>query len=676
MKDWEKEFAKWEKEAKAHIKDSKKEPDYTFAAGRIGATASPQVANQIGELNSRLNQGLKAVELGTMNQRLLDQVPEEHFREARRLGKLTGSEASLHAPIQDLDLAGFSQQGWDPTERKRKVAQLGAVVKKAHLLDPEGNTPITIHAGTFPAQKWQKDWKDSVWKDEKGKPVEDKKSEMMLINPHSGEVRPTRYKEKLRFGEEKPEAWTPERQMNNMNITSWHQEQFQLSQWKKAMDEKDAMTQAKLNQFNYNDLVINKQKGILTQDEKTKLEIVEEEIKDNINFKKELYQNMSSAVEDMYERLEKYHYTEGDYGKDWENYNTVEYPEYKKRFKEGEKEIITKSQEIRELQDKISQAKKSGDEERFIDLRQKTDEKIRDINNIYEKQTDILRQAAQEMPAPKLWRPVDEFAKEETAKSLAEAAVNSYKEYGKNSPMLLLENVYPEFALSRADTLKGTIEEAQKNFVNLATKDKKEGGLGLSKNAAEEHAKKVIGVTWDVGHIYMLRKSGYTDEDIEKEAKKIAPHVKHLHLTDNFGFEDSHLPPGLGEVNIKEQLKAIEKVQAGLGNKEDFEKVRGIVEAGEFVANYKEAPHVYALEHLGSPMYSEAAAPYWQQSLDTFGNYFGGYGELMPQKYFDLYGAPGFSQLPATLGGSGQGGGERGRFASSSGQGSLTDEEG
>ena len=668
MKEWEKEFAKWEKEVNEQI-DGKPKIDYSFAAGRVGATTSPQVANQIGELNSRLNQGLKAVELGTMNQRLLDQVPEEHFKEARRLGILTGSEASLHAPIQDLDLAGFTQQGWDPNERKRKVAQLNAVVKKAYLLDPKGNTPITIHAGTFPAQKWKKDWEDSVWKDEKDKPVEDKRSEMTIVNLHSGEVRPTRYRERLRFGEEKPEAWTPERQMDNSNITSWHQEQFQLSQWKKAMDEKDAMTQARLNQFNYNDLVINREKGILTQEEKIKLGKAEEEVKDSINFKEELYQNMRSAVEDMYERLEKYHYKEGDLGKEYNYYKNVEYPEFKKVFKEEEKKRAEKIQEIRKIRDDMEKAKKLNDGTKLMSLREKQEEKMRELNGIYQNQADVLRQAAQEMPAPKLWRPVEEFAREETAKSLSEAAFNSYKEYGKNSPMLLLENVYPEFALSRAEELKGTIEDARKQFAEKLVKDKKMG-----KKEAEKMAEKILGATWDVGHIYMLRKSGYSDEDIRKEAEKIAPYVKHLHLTDNFGFEDSHLPPGLGEVNIKEQLKAIEKFHAGKASEEDFKKVRGIVEAGEFVANYKEAPHLYALSYLGSPLYSDGAAPYWQQSWDTFGSYFGGYGELLPQKYFDLYGAPGFSQLPATLGGSGSGGGDKGRFASG-GQGKLTDEE-
>lgn len=663
MKDWEREFKKWEKEVNEQIGEK---PKYTFAAGRIGATASPQVANQIGELNSRLNQGLKAVELGTMNQRLLDQVPEEHFREARRLGKLTGSEASLHAPIQDLDLAGFTQQGWDPNERKRKVAQLGAVVKKAHLLDPEGNTPITIHAGTFPAQKWQKDWKDQVWKDDEGKPVEDKRSEMMLINPHTGEVRPTRYRERLRFGREEPEAWTPERQMDNMNITTWDQERFQLLNWKKQMGEKDQMTNARLRELNFDELLLGEKKGVLMPEEKRALQIAEQEIKDNESFKSETYHLIRSSLEDMYERFSKYPYKEGREAAQYEIFKKHKYPEYKKQFDLGEKEVEKKIEKYHKVADGLKNAKTR---EEAQELNKEFDSAKRELDNALYKQTEVLVRASQEMPAPRLWKPVDEFAKVETAKSLAEAAVSSYREYGKNSPMLLLENVYPEFALSRADALKETIKEARDEFVKKAKKE-----LGLSESEAKKHAEKVIGVTWDVGHIFMLKKSGYTDEDIEKEAGKIAPYVKHLHLTDNFGFEDSHLPPGLGEVNIKEQLKAIEKFHAGKASEEDFKKVRGIVEAGEFVANYKEAPHLYALSYLGSPLYSDGAEPYWQQSWDTFGSYFGGYGELLPQKYFDLYGAPGFSQLPATLGGSGSGGGDKGRFASG-GQGSLTNEE-
>ena len=91
--------------------------------------------------------------------------------------------------------------------------------------------------------------------------------------------------------------------------------------------------------------------------------------------------------------------------------------------------------------------------------------------------------------------------------------------------------------------------------------------------------------------------------------------------------------------------------------------MKAIVEAGEFVANFKETPHLYALSHLGSPLYSEDLGPTWEGIWETHGNYMGGIGEIMPQKYFDLYGAPGFAQLPRELGGS-AGSPERGRFAS------------
>ena len=43
----------------------------------------------------------------------------------------------------------------------------------------------------------------------------------------------------------------------------------------------------------------------------------------------------------------------------------------------------------------------------------------------------------------------------------------------------------------------------------------------ISRQKAEDTAEKLIGATWDVGHIAMLKKYGYTDEDILEETKKI-----------------------------------------------------------------------------------------------------------------------------------------------------------
>ena len=610
---------------------------YYFSSSRVGATTSPQSPNQIGELTSRLNQGLKVVELGALNQRLLDQVPKEHFEEVRRLNKLTGAQASLHAPIQDLDLTGFTQQGWNEFERKTNVNKLISSVDRAHLMDPEGNTPVTVHAGGTFAQRWQKEGLET----EEGKPIKDARSEMVIVNRDSGQVQLTQYKKKKYFGG-REEVWTPERHLNNLNMVEWDREKLQLMQWKKGMNEVQDRTQQHLARINIPALQYAKQQGIATQEEQKQLANVQSELEHTDKFIEESYRNIRSLMEDMHNRFENFSEKEEP---DYKTFKSRYEERFKGEFDAGEQELKKKKKQFHEYMIEISKLKKeklSEEQEKEFQRRQQ------DYFNTFNKQTENVIKFVEAMPAPKTWVPVDDFSQKKVSESVSEAAMQSYKKYKEKSPLILLENVYPEMALSRADALKATIEESRKKFSDMLIKKEH-----LSEKKAKETAEKLIGVTWDVGHIYQLKKYGYSDEDILEEAKKIAPYVKHAHLTDNFGFEDSHLPPGLGEANIKEQLKELEK--AGF-------KGRGIVEAGEFVANFKEVPHLYALSNLGSPLYVEKTEPYWRDIWDSYGVYFSGFGEMMPQKYFDLYGPPGFAQLPSALGGQAKAP-ERGRFA-------------
>ncbi len=616
-------------------------------AGKIGATASPQTPNQIGELTSRLNQGLKAVEIGAMNQRLLDQVPLEHFNEIRRLNKLTGAEATLHAPIQDLDLAGFTQQGWNEYERKESVEKLKSVIDRAHQMDINGNIPITVHAGGFPAQKWQKEGLYEGGEIQEGqKPLQDQRSEMVIVNQDTGQMQSVRYKEKDYISGRKV-AWTPEYSMDNLNRTSWDEEKLRIMQWKKDMNEVqdrfDALHRQKLEL-----LKSAEGKKLLTENEKKELAALSAEEERMHNYRGELYTHIRSLTEDMYSRYKKF--------------GTEESEAEQKQHKQLFEQVIKKMDEDEKKAEKIRESlSKNNERYRKAKTESEAEEIINERRNlmrmhseiVYDK-SEIVARAIEDLPPPNTWVPVDDFAKEKVSSSVTEAALYAYKKYGEKAPIISVENVYPEFALSRADSLKETIELAKKNFAKELQEKQK-----LSKNKAEEIANKIIGVTWDVGHIYMLKKHGYTDEDIKKEAEKIGKHVTHIHLTDNFGFEDSHLPPGEGSVNMKEQLGEIEKSLT----KEQKERMKAIVEAGEFVANFKETPHLYALSHLGSPLYSEDLGPTWENIWETHGNYMGGFGEIMPQKYFDLYGAPGFAQLPRELGGS-AGSPERGRFAS------------
>jgi len=123
--------------------------------------------------------------------------------------------------------------------------------------------------------------------------------------------------------------------------------------------------------------------------------------------------------------------------------------------------------------------------------------------------------------------------------------------------------------------------------------------------------------------------------------QEIAKHVKHVHLTDNFGYSDSHLPPGMGNVPFKDILEKLEK--AGY-------KGRKIVEAGGFVQHFGISPHPFTLEAMGSPIYSMYMAPYWNQAIALQQGYLGGYGQMLPQKNYETFGA-GFAQLPIELGG-------------------------
>ena len=184
----------------------------------------------------------------------------------------------------------------------------------------------------------------------------------------------------------------------------------------------------------------------------------------------------------------------------------------------------------------------------------------------------------------------------------------------------------------------GIVEGAREKFVEKAVKD------GMGQGEAEKQAEKLIGVTWDVGHINMLRKQGFNEEDIIKETEKVAKFVKHVHLSDNFGFEHTELPMGMGNVPMADIMKKI--------GQEGFD-VKKVIEAGDWWQHFSPGgksnpPIVPTLQGFGSPLYS--GGPGWNNIYGVPGGYFGGYGTMLPEQHFQLYGA-GFSSLPQELGG-------------------------
>ncbi|MCK5044082.1 sugar phosphate isomerase/epimerase, partial [Candidatus Pacearchaeota archaeon] len=134
---------------------------------------------------------------------------------------------------------------------------------------------------------------------------------------------------------------------------------------------------------------------------------------------------------------------------------------------------------------------------------------------------------------------------------------------------------------------------------------------------------------------------------IIKESEKVAKLVKHVHLSDNFGFEHTELPMGMGNVPLKEIMEKL--------GEQGF-KAKKIIEAANWWQHFKTAPVQETLQSVGSSFYSSNMAPYWNQEQGLQQSYSGGFGQMLPQLNYETFGA-GFSQLPTELGGQKQGAG-------------------
>jgi len=609
---------------------------YYLPAKNIGAPTSPQTANQLDEMTKLLNQGIQNIEVGPLKPETFDQMPKQHFKEMNRLAKLTDANASVHAPM--IDPAGFTQQGWDEFEMKRNEEQIKSVLERSHELDDKGNVPVTLHVSSAPflAQSFQK----KGLKTHEGKPTE--VAMTAVVDQTTGQVVPLKHEVKKYITGD--ETWDIDRSLQNINRTSWDNDVLRLMAYEKEKEEVNQKKQMILAETG--PLAIKQKYGSkLTPSEEARLQSAEGRISLYDHQMQEYDVHLMSGIEALSHK-------------------------FKKTFPEGKErnEIISKLNKIGEaLNKQRKQEKKIHDDmirkyspqidqirdpaerrDKIVEVQEKIQEKMnREIKDRISPEQLLMTMS--QLPAPPNYQKIDDFALDKTAETISNAALHAYDKFGEKAPIISLENFHPETPLSRAKTLRKAIEESRKQFAKKLVKEK-----SLGKEEAKKVAEKLIGATWDIAHINMLRKSGYSEEDIIKESKKIAKVVKHIHISDNFGHGDSHLPPGMGNVPIKKALEAMEKE----GKLKD---VRSIVEAGGFAQHFKTSPLPYALEGLGSPVYTYDTSPYWAQIRSSYGAYMMGYGDILPDMHFrSLYGA-GFSGLPRELGG--QIGGDRSRFS-------------
>ena len=158
---------------------------------------------------------------------------------------------------------------------------------------------------------------------------------------------------------------------------------------------------------------------------------------------------------------------------------------------------------------------------------------------------------------------MENFALEKTAKNIAQLGLYAYEVEKKRKlkdPLVIApENIFAEQYGSHPRELKHIVTEARKEMEKQLVKN-------MSKDEAKKVAEVRIKATFDIGHANTWKKyfKG-SDEDFKKWLLKEATQLQkdgiigNVHLADNFGYEDEHLAPGMGNAPIEEFLKSIKK---------------------------------------------------------------------------------------------------------------------
>jgi len=588
----------------------------------IGLVLDARTANQLKDASTKLNTGAKTIEVQMTFPQVGESIPDSHLEEINRLKKLIGVDITLHGPL--VDPTGFQGEGpWDETKRMQAERQIWNAIQRATILSPDKGIPVTLHASNGLPEAETYEYNQDTKKPELKR--------IAIINERTGQISalaPPRKEYLLEKGEEKGEPAYEE--LKRINREQWLQEMSAVNRELQNADEvlKNAFGAKRKKTDEGQDIIVypseeekkqelelfNLYKQGKTHDEISKMmkeKFLKPETKEYLKEKMQNFERADIYVRDAFNRFR-------------ELYNQA-YTSAQLDKKTGKEEM----EKLEELRAPIVKA---------IDS---TKGYLSDYNKLSDF-TELLNNGIQKLNSikvPEAYKPLKEWGIEKSAETFGNVAFKAYEEYGDKAPVLSIENPPAGMGFSKAEDLRDMIEKSRE-IVKQKLIDEKH----LDEHDAEKQAEKLIGATWDVGHINMLRKYGYGDEQLKKQAQTIAPFVNKIHLSDNFGFEHTELPMGMGNVPMTDHLNELKKAQ-----KEKFDEIKHIIETGNWYQHFQTSPFAETLSAYGSSIYGMKMAPYWNQAKDTFGAYFAGYG-TNPDIHHSTYGA-GFSNLPSTFGG-------------------------
>ncbi len=581
--------------------------EYRTQPSELAITTDARTANQIKEVGQKLNLGVTSIEVQALQPNVAEAIPNQHFEEINRLKKLVGVDLTLHGPL--VEPTGVTKQGWDETQRMQAERQMWVTLEKSHKLSPEGNLVVTFHSSQGLPEPETRVFNEKTKKEEV--------REMMVVDERNGQFTPIVPKENYLTGEKAD----PYKELDEQNKRAWETNLSQISfhsmQGKEAIDaglnlnrkiiEKDGESTKALMKKYWE--MSKTEEGQKYLENNIKSDVVKKEVEraiDHLNYgeiyAKEAYINLQEHFNKAWTATQKTIQAaknEAERKKAEEDFN---------KLKKFQQEIVSKKDKL------------------FSGFN------AEELANEVQKGVNVLNSLS---AAPETFRPLREFAIDKASETFSNLAIKSYDKFKETSPVISIENPPVGMGLCRGEDIKALVEETRKRFAKKAEKE-----LGLSKKQAEEQAEKLIGATWDLGHINMVRKYGYGEDYLKEQTKAVGKLIKNVHLSDNFGMEHTELPMGMGNVPTKAHMDIINEYN---------KKVKKVIETGDWYQHMQTSPLGETLAAFGSPLYAMQMGPYWSQIQGNMGGYFAGFG-YNPEIHHSMYGA-GFANLPIELGG-------------------------
>ena len=580
--------------------------DYRTPTSHFGFPTDPTTANQLQSVSNKISTGTKTIEVSGLSitgggaMSMMDKIPKQHWKEIERLKKLTGVDLTFHGPL--VEPTGI-KRNWQEHDREQVERQMISAIERSHELDPKGNLIVTFHSSNRLPEP------EVITINDKG---EKEVREFWVVDENINDFQNLA----LQYNYFKNEKTPPEKIIETMNEESWFRElqhiNFNVHQGADIIEK--ALTPQSEDSP---DIKKIKQEGIiLDYYKKVGTEEAQEELKKLGPYAQLVENKMTELIHgDIYLR-EAYGEFQNLYNRAYKAAEINDSIEDKNKLNKFREELTLKLKDI-----------------------EKDSSKVRLLANELVKGINVMRT----INPPQTIKPLKEWAIDKASTTFSNVALEAYKKFKDEAPIISIENPPAGSGLSRAEDLRELVDAARDKFIEEAVKNPK---LGLSKTQAKEQAEKLIGVTWDIGHINMLRGHGYGEEHIVEQTRKIAPYVKHVHLSDNFGLEHTELPMGMGNVPTKKMLDLIHGFN---------KQVKKIAETGDWFSGQgglaqKQTPIRQTLQAFGSSVYETGMPPYWNQGANLSGGYFVGQGATNPEIHHQLFGS-GFSNLPVELGG-------------------------